>query len=139
MKTNRPLPTKRVASPITVGSRRWFLQAGMAGCGGLALNNFLGSQTEGADAAIRKGKDRKAVILFWLSGGPSHLDMWDPKPSAPQEIRGPFGTIPTRLPGVRFSEHLPLQASIADQLSIIRSVDCSSSNHTPITMQAGNP
>ena len=65
--------------------------------------------------------------------------MWDPKPDAPQEIRGPFGVIPTKLPGVQFSEHLPLQASIADKLSIIRSVDCRASNHTPITMQAGNP
>ena len=134
-----PPSTKHALSPITVGSRRWFLQAGMAGCGSLALNHFLGSPSLAADPVIRTGKDRKAVILFWLSGGPSHLDMWDPKPSAPQEIRGPFGTISTRLPGVRFSEHLPLQASIADQLSIIRSVDCSASNHTPITMQAGNP
>jgi hypothetical protein len=65
--------------------------------------------------------------------------MWDPKPDAPSEIRGPYATIPTKIPGVHFSEHLPLQASIADELSIIRSVDCSSSNHTPITMQAGNP
>ncbi len=130
---------KNTTSPITVGSRRWFLQAGMAGCSGLALNHFLGAPSAAATPKIRTGKERKAVILFWLSGGPSHLDMWDPKPSAPQEIRGPFGTIPTQLPGVRFSEHLPLQASIADKLSVIRSVDCSASNHTPITMQAGNP
>ncbi|HIK95751.1 MAG TPA: DUF1501 domain-containing protein, partial [Planctomycetes bacterium] len=85
------------------------------------------------------GAGRKSVILFWLSGGPSHIDMWDPKPDAPSEIRGPYATIPTKIPGVNFTEHLPLQASIADKLSIIRSVDCSSSNHTPITMQAGNP
>jgi hypothetical protein len=65
--------------------------------------------------------------------------MWDPKPNAPQEIRSPFGTIPTTLAGESFTEHLPLQASIADKLSIIRSVDCRASNHTPITMQAGNP
>lgn len=65
--------------------------------------------------------------------------MWDPKPNAPQEIRGPYGPIATKLPGVQFSEHLPLQASIADKLTIIRSADCKASNHTPITMQAGNP
>jgi hypothetical protein len=65
--------------------------------------------------------------------------MWDPKPEAPREIRSPFGTIATTIPGVNFTEHLPLQASIADKLSIIRSVDCRASNHTPITMQAGNP
>ena len=54
-------------------------------------------------------------------------------------MRGPFAPIETALPGVQFGEHLPLQASIADKLSIIRAVDCSASNHTPITMQAGNP
>ena len=81
---------------------------------------------------------RKSVILFWLSGGLSHLDSWDPKPDAPQEIRGPFGVIPTSVPGVQFCEHLPLQAQIAHKLAIIRSVDCRASNHTPITMQAGN-
>src|SRR5690606_24413585 len=84
-------------------------------------------------------RDRKAVIVFWLSGGPSHIDMWDPKPDAPREIRSPFAPISTRVPGVQFTEHLPLQASIADKLSILRGVDCSASNHTPITFQACNP
>lgn len=120
---------------IRVGSRRWFLQTGMAGLGGLSLAQLLSLQASAAESA----GDKKAVILFWLSGGPSHIDMWDPKPDAPTEIRGPYGVIPTKIPGASFSEHLPLQASIADKLSIIRSVDCSASNHTPITMQAGNP
>lgn len=119
---------------LTVGSRRWFLQAGLAGCGALAAAHCQAEALAGP-----AGRNRKAVILFWLSGGPSHIDMWDPKPDAPAEIRGPFSTISTRLPGVSLSEHLPLQASIADKLSIIRSVDCTASNHTPITMQAGNP
>ncbi|OWK34444.1 hypothetical protein FRUB_10415 [Fimbriiglobus ruber] len=78
------------------------------------------------------------MILFWLSGGLSHIDSWDPKPAAPVEVRGPFGSIPTRVPGVRVSEHLPLQANIMDRLTLIRSVDCRGSDHTPITMQAGN-
>src|SRR5690606_11810682 len=81
----------------------------------------------------------KSVILFWLSGGPSQIDMWDPKPDAPAEIRGPYGTIPTAVPGVRFSEHLPRQAALMDRLTVIRSMDCSASDHTPITLQAGNP
>jgi len=126
-----------LASPrslIRVGSRRWFLQAGLAGLGALSL-----PQMRGLQAAAVSSSDPKAVILFWLSGGPSHIDMWDPKPEAPREIRGPYGTIPTEVPGVHFSEHLPLQASIANKLSVIRAVDCRASNHTPITMQAGNP
>lgn len=118
---------------IRVGSRRWFLQTGLAGVGGLTLPALL----QANEAA--KASDRKAVILFWLSGGPSHIDMWDPKPETPREIRGPYSSIETKLPGVRLSEHLPKQASILDKLTIIRSVDCRSSNHTPITMQAGNP
>lgn len=123
------------SSLIRVGSRRWFLQAGLAGLGGLALSAAFGQSAAAATVANNK----KSVILFWLSGGPSHIDMWDPKPNAPREIRSPFGTISTKVPGIQFTDELPLQASIADKLSVIRSVDCSASNHTPITMQAGNP
>lgn len=125
-------------SLISAPSRRWFLQSGLSALGGLTLPQLMHLQSA-SGASTSNTSDKKAVILFWLSGGPSHLDMWDPKPDAPAEIRGPYSTIATKLPGVRFSEHLPLQASIADKLSIIRSVDCSASNHTPITMQAGNP
>jgi hypothetical protein len=83
---------------------------------------------------------RKAVILIWLSGGPSQLDTWDPKPDAPSEFRGPFGSIATKVPGVRVSEHLPLQAAIMNKLALVRSVDCrASTDHFPAPMQAGNP
>jgi len=124
---------------LRVGSRRWFLQTGMAGIGGLSLPQLLQLQAQAAESGNKAATSRKAVILFWLSGGPSHIDMWDPKPQAPREIRSPFATISTKVPGISLAEHLPLQASIADKLSIIRSVDCRASNHTPITMQAGNP
>ena len=96
---------------IRVGSRRWFLQTGLAGLAGLSLPDLLRCRAAGAAT-------RKAVILLWLSGGPSHLDTWDPKPDAPSEVRGPFGSIATKVPGVRISEHLPHQASIMD-LSLI--------------------
>ena len=121
---------------IRVGSRRWFVQTGLAGIGGLSLANILRGQDQ---ARQRARSDRKAVILLWLSGGPSHLDFWDPKPEAPTEIRGPFESIETRVPGVRFCEHLPLTASIADRLAIIRSVDCRDSNdHRAAVMQTGD-
>ena len=124
---------------IRVGSRRWFLQTGLAGVAGLTLADRLRAETQQQSLSTpSRHADRKAVILFWLSGGPSHIDMWDPKPDAPPEVRGPYSTIATAIPGVRFCEHLPLQAKIADRLTIIRSVDCSASNHTPITMQSGN-
>lgn len=121
---------------IRVGSRRWFVQTGLAGMAGLSLPAFLRSRAQGA---AENKSTRKAVILFWLSGGPSHLDTWDPKPDAPVETRGPFGTIATRTTGVRFCEHLPLQAGISDRLTIIRSVDCRDSNdHRAAVMQTGN-
>lgn len=120
---------------IRVGSRRWFLQTGLAGLAGVSLADTLRLS---AQAAHDAGRERRSVIVFWLSGGPSHIDMWDPKPHAPVEIRGPYQTIGTRVPGIEVCEHLPLQASIMDKLSVIRSVDCTASNHTPITMQAGN-
>ncbi|MEZ6033710.1 MAG: DUF1501 domain-containing protein [Planctomycetaceae bacterium] len=125
-------------SLIQVSSRRWFLQSGLSALGGFTLPQLLQLQAA-SGVTTSKSADKKSVILFWLSGGPSHLDMWDPKPEAPSEIRGPYRTIATKIPGVQFCEHLPLQASIADKLSVIRSVDCSASNHTPITMQSGNP
>jgi hypothetical protein len=124
------------ADLLRVGSRRWFLQTGVAGLAGLTLADTLRLQAA-PDAGRRR--DPRAVILFWLSGGPSQIDTWDPKPDAPAEIRGPYRTIATSVPGVRVCEHLPLQARLMHKLSILRAVDCSASNHTPITMQAGNP
>ena len=119
---------------IHVGSRRWFLQTGLAGFAGLTLVDTLRAR-----AATPAARPKRAVILLWLSGGPSQIDTWDPKPDAPPEIRGPYRSIPTSIPGVRFCEHLPLMAGLMDKLTLLRAVDCSASNHTPITMQAGNP
>src|SRR6516165_12639802 len=106
---------------IRVGSRRWFLQTGLAGLAGLSLPDLLRCRAHGAAAGRA---DRKAVILIWLSGGPSQLDTWDPKPAAPAEVRGPFGSTATKVPGVRISEYFPLQATIVDHLALVRSVDC---------------
>lgn len=121
---------------VRIGSRRWFLRLGAAGLAGIPLHQVLQSAVAGSSSPTA---DKRSVILFWLSGGPSHIDMWDPKPLAPKEIRGPYQTMATSVPGIQVCEHLPLQAKMMHKLSIIRSVDCSASNHTPITMQAGNP
>ena len=88
---------------LRVGSRRWFLQTGLSSIAGLTLADTLRAR-----ALQPRSTSQKAVILFWLSGGPSQIDTWDPKPDAPAEIRGPYSTIPTSVPGVRFCEHLPL-------------------------------
>jgi len=65
----------------------------------------------------------RAVILLSLVGGPSQLETWDPKPDAPEAVRGPFRSIPTSVPGVRFCEHLPQLARRMNQLTLIRSMN----------------
>lgn len=95
-------------------SRRQFLQAGAATLGSAAL-----ATTAQARSRLRP---RHNVIVLFLTGGPSHLETFDPKPDAPAEIRGPFRAIRTRVPGLLFSEHLPRLAERADRFAVVRSV-----------------
>jgi hypothetical protein len=108
-------------------TRRSFLQAGVLGLGGLALPDLLRLRAEGAASETGRGR---SVILVWLSGGPGHMETWDPKPEAPAAFRGPFGAIPTSLPGVHFGELLPEQASRMDRLAVIRTVNHGTGDHT---------
>jgi hypothetical protein len=71
----------------------------------------------------------RSVIFLWLWGGPSQLDTWDPKPHAPLEYRGPYGTIPTRIPGVRLCELFPQIACVSDRFAILRSLHTTSNDH----------
>ena len=71
----------------------------------------------------------RSVLVVWLWGGPSHLDMFDPKPAAPAEYRGPFSTIATRTPGIRFGELLPKLAQRSDRYSLVRSNRNLSADH----------
>jgi hypothetical protein len=128
----------RAHEGLRVVGRRSVLKASLAGLAGLSLPGLLRARASAADAA-RPLPSNKAVILLWMTGGPSHIDTWDVKPDAPREIRGPFGTIATRLPGVRFCEYLPKQAAMMDRLTVIRSVDARFSNHEPNQVfQTGN-
>ena len=97
--------------------------------GWLGLDRLLarGNSLRAADGASMAPKADHAILLF-LNGGPSHLDTWDMKPDAPAEIRGPFGSIPTSVPGVRFGEHLPLLARQMHRLTVIRSMHHSVNN-----------
>jgi hypothetical protein len=99
-------------------TRRHFLRLG--GLGGLSL--FHADWMRAAAAAPPRRAKAKSVILVFNCGGPSHLDLWDPKPEAPEDVRGPFRPIPTPVAGVRVSELLPRVAKLADKYSIIRSV-----------------
>jgi hypothetical protein len=97
-------------------SRRDFLHAGALSTLGLTLPGFLAQKAAGAV----KDNDVNGIMLF-LVGGPSQIDTWDPKPKAPDEIRGPFKTIDTNVPGMQISEIFPKMAKHADKYSLIRS------------------
>lgn len=99
--------------------RREFLRIGALGVGGLSLSDVLRLQAQGKRAAVTT---KKSVIMVYLPGGPSHIDMYDPKPDAPVEFRGEFDSIQTKVPGLIFSEYMPLQAQIADKFSVIQGI-----------------
>src|SRR5436305_2394068 len=98
-------------------SRRDFLKAGVIGAGSAGLT-LTGLDLHGAPTPTRQ----KNCIILFLVGGPSQLETFDPKPGAPAEVRGPFGSIATRCPGVRISEHLPRLATRLDRVALVRSV-----------------
>ncbi|MDA0588276.1 MAG: DUF1501 domain-containing protein [Planctomycetota bacterium] len=100
-------------------SRRHALRVGATGLiGGLTLPRLLELQAKAAGS--RKATAKSCIFLF-LEGGPPHQDMWDPKPEAPYEIRGPFPPISTNVPGTIVTDQLPLCAKIADKYTIVRS------------------
>jgi hypothetical protein len=118
--------------------RRAFLQAGLAGWGGLALANLLRCESLAASPA---GSKKKSMIVVWLWGGPSHMETFDLKPDAPLEYRGEFRPISTNVLGIEICEHLPLLARQADKFAIIRSCHHTSDGHvnSTHTMLTGYP
>jgi uncharacterized protein (DUF1501 family) len=105
-------------------SRRTFLRVGGLATLGLSLAQLLQARENSPSPA-----KAKRCILLWMQGGPSHIDTFDPKPDAPAEIRGEFKSIATTLPGVQFSEHLPLLAKQTGKLAIIRGHDPKNGSH----------
>lgn len=99
-------------------TRRDFLQVGTLGAIGLSLPQYLAAQAAGA---VKPDHDDRACIMIFNLGAPSHIDLWDMKPEAAAEIRGPFNPIATRVPGLQLSEILPQHAEIADKVSYVRS------------------
>src|SRR5436190_14807246 len=113
--------------------RREFLQ--IAGVGSIA-NGWVGKpvRAEGparpvASEATIGVRRAKSVIVVFASGGQSQLDMWDPKPQAPREIRGDFRHISTAVPGTIVCEHLPKIASLADRYTLIRTMSHADHDH----------
>lgn len=105
--------------------RRDFIQTGLGALGGLGLTQMLRMQ---AQSAVASQSDTRCIFI-WLDGGPSHYETFDPKPDAPSEIRGEFGTVPTTVPGVHFSEKFPKLAKTFDHFTVVRSIAHAQNNH----------
>ena len=125
-------------------SRRDFVQLGGLGSLGLTLPNLFQAQTSQAEMSLSNlsptfGKAKRCILLY-MWGGPPHHDTFDPKPDAPAEVRGEFGTIHTNVPGILVSDHLPLVAQQADKYTILRSMSHKNGDHIAVShdMLTGN-
>ncbi len=110
-------------------TRRELLRVGGSALAGLSLASILGHEEARAnDVAGGRGFGKaKSVILLYLQGGPSHLDLWDPKDNVPDKVKSVFKPIPTKLTGVQFTEILPKLAGVNDKFTMIRSM-----SYTPV-------
>jgi len=106
--------------------RRSFVKAGVLGSMGLSLADLFRAEARAAPGTARQ----TSVIILWMRGGPAHQDTWDPKPDAPVEYRGEFGTIPTSVPGVRLCDLLPRSAKLLNKWAIVRSLNHHDAGHS---------
>ncbi|MGE0607046.1 MAG: DUF1501 domain-containing protein [Pirellulales bacterium] len=138
--TRQNSPSQTVCpGPFNVLSgRRGFLQTGLAGFASLSLPDILRRQANCAEQAgdvALPGREKNSVIMVWLPGGCSHLETYDPKPGSGSDYAGPFGVIPTAVPGMHFSELMPRQAAIAKKFTVLRSMRQTAGGHPAGTMQ----
>jgi len=123
-------------------TRREFLRVGGSGLLGVSLADLLRLQAASVEPAAGNAKtgwgQAKSVIMIFLQGGPSHIDIWDPKPDAPSNIRGEFKAIKSNVPGIWLSETMPLLAKQMDKATLIRSLSYTPAglfNHTAAIYQ----
>ncbi|MBM79754.1 MAG: hypothetical protein CMJ78_04060 [Planctomycetaceae bacterium] len=113
-------------------SRRDFIKVGGMALGGLSLPQMLQS-----DAQAGTGSNHRAIINIYMPGGPSHIDLWDPKPAAPAEIRGEFNPIATNVPGIEICELFPRMASMMDKFIPVRSICDADGRHDAYQCMTG--
>ena len=122
-------------------TRRAFLRVGAAGSLGMSLPTVLGLQAQASTSPLAGGPGwgkAKSIIMVYLQGGPSHLDLWDPKENVPDNVKSVFAPISTKLPGIKFTENLPKLAQVNDRFTMIRSLSYSPNglfNHTAAIYQ----
>lgn len=125
----KPSTNRRCSGPM---DRRTWLKVGGLSLGALAsagIDPSL-SQLLAAQQANPAADKDFSVILFWANGGPSHLDLFDLKPEAPQEYRGPFKPIRTNVPGIEITDQLPLLSKMADKFTLVRSLHHKRAEHS---------
>ena len=127
MKKNQSCPGNPLAFDH---SRRDFLNVGLLAGLGLTLPEFLKMEAMGAQKTYESKEGvAKSVIQIFLPGGLAQQESFDPKPYAPSEYRGPFGSIPTKLKGERFGQHMKELAKVADMMTVIRSMSHGEAAH----------
>ena len=109
-------------------TRRDLIRVGCLGGLGLTLGDML--KLEAAQPSRKVEAKAKSVIHIYLQGGFAHMDSFDPKPDAPPEYRGVLSTVETKMPGVRFSEHMVKMATVADKLTVVRSMSHTEVDHS---------
>jgi uncharacterized protein (DUF1501 family) len=121
---------------MPAASRREFLRFGLSAFGALSLPSLYRLRAAGG-----KASERTAVIIVWLRGGASHLDLYDPKPEAPAEYRGPFRPVATKTTGLRVTELLPLHAQTSRRFTILRAMAHTGGGHPAGSLQllSGDP
>ncbi|MFO1065657.1 MAG: DUF1501 domain-containing protein [Pirellulales bacterium] len=135
--------SKDLCDPHLAPTRRDILRVGGSGILGLTLGGMFQLQARSAEKSPLPaggpgwGK-AKSIIMIYLQGGPSHLDLWDPKENVPENVKSAFSNIPTKLPGVQFTENLPKLAQVNDKFTMIRSMSYTPNglfNHTAAIYQ----
>jgi Protein of unknown function (DUF1501) len=121
-------------------TRRELLQVGGLGVLGLTLADWLraGDAASPAPKLARRTAETSCIFIF-LEGGPSQLEMFDPKPQAPNDVRGPYGVIPTSVPGTQIGELLPMMAERMHRCALIRSLTGFDTGHTARPALTGLP
>ena len=123
---------KDLCDPNLPPTRRDVLRVGGSGLLGMSLGSMFQLQARSAEGSKGSGttpgwNKAKSIIMVYLQGGPSHLDLWDPKEDVPENVKSVFKSIPTKLTGVHFTENLPMLAGINDKFTMIRSM-----SYTPV-------